>query len=174
MMFLFEMDTPDSADLRGTFSLRHFTGGGATNTDVWSPTGMMDTYIGRWAHLAATFDGTTGRLYLNGREVASGPFAFASGTGAGIAIGNNNSAAGWPNCPGSFNGDLDEARIYNRALSPAEIAYLADVTPNDGRLYVPVQSWAELYNAEPEGSQRVNFMDFAVLTTRWLEEQLWP
>jgi hypothetical protein len=174
MMFSFEMDTPDAEDLRGTFALRRYAYPNATNNNVWSPPGMMYAYIGEWAHLAATFDGTTGRLYLNSREVASGPLAFSKKKDASMAIGNNNGATGWPNCPGVFNGDMDEARIYNRDLSPTEIAYLADATPADGELYTPLPSLAELYDAEPKGSRVVNFKDFAILADNWLEEDLWP
>jgi hypothetical protein len=90
-----------------------------------------------------------------------------------MVIGNTNSAT-WPDCPESFNGLLDEARIYDRALSPAEIAYLADTTPDDGQLHVPVPSPSELYDGEPEGSRSIDLKDFAMLAIRWLEEQPWP
>jgi len=166
--FMFEMDTPGN---NGGLAFRQFS---AANTDLNSAQGIMTPYIGQWAHAAATFDGTTARIYLNGREIASGPFTFASGTGAGLVIGNTNSESGWPDCPEAFNGGLDEGRIYNRALSPAEIAYLADITPNDGQLHVPVPSPAELYNAEAAGSQKIDLKDFAILADNWLIEQMWP
>jgi len=168
LQFMFEMDTPDAAVLRGSIALRQYS---AAETDVFSPAGTMTPFIGRWAHVAATFDGTTARLYLNGREIASGPFSFASGTDAVMTIGNNNSSS-WPDCPGSFNGDMDEARIYNRALTAAEVAYLADLTPEDNEHHVPVPSPAELYEGESEGSRSVNFRDFASLALMWLEEEL--
>jgi hypothetical protein len=166
LMFTFEMDTPDSPAQRGTFAFRSFT------TSVYSPTNIMTLFINQWAHLAATFDGTTARLYLNGREVASGPFTFSNKTAAGIVIANNQMDQYWG--PGVFNGDMDEARIYNRALSPAEIAYLADTTPEDGQIYTPLPSIAELYDAEAKGSRAVNLKDFAILADYWLQEQLWP
>ena len=131
----------------------------------------MTPHIGRWAHAAATFDGTTARIYLNGREIASGPFVLADKPDAGIAIGNTHNQ---DSSAETYYGDLDEARIYNRALSPAEVAYLADTTPGDGELHVPVPSPAELYEAEAQGSRGVNFKDFAVLAEIWLEEQTWP
>jgi hypothetical protein len=73
-----------------------------------------------------------------------------------------------------FIGRLDEVRIYNRALSAAEIAYLADLTPGDGKLHISILSPAELYDSEPDGSKSVNFRDFAYLANAWLEEELWP
>lgn len=167
MRFMFEIDTPGNNS--GLAFRQHSSG----QTDVLSEAGVMTPFIGRWVHTAATFDGATARLYLNGEEIASGPFTLANGTGAGFVIGNTNSSA-WPECPECFNGDLDEARIYSRALSAAEIAYLADLTPDDGQLHVPVPSPAELYDAEQLGSRKINLNDFAILADRWLEELLWP
>ena len=147
---------------------------GQYGSDVYSPADTMTPYIGRWAHVAVTFDGTTARFYLNGSEIASGPFTPGTMTGATVTIGNTQSSIAWTDSPESFNGDLDEARIYNRALSPAEIAYLADTTPNDGQLHVPVPSPAELYDAEAAGSQKIDLKDFAILADNWLTEQMWP
>jgi hypothetical protein len=147
---------------------------GQYGSDVYSPADTMTPYIGRWAHIAVTFDGTTARFYLNGSEIASGPFTPGTMTGATVTIGNTQSSIAWPDCPEAFNGDLDGARIYNRALSPAEIAYLADTTPNDGQLHVPVPSPAELYDAEAAGSQKIDLKDFAILVDNWLTEQMWP
>jgi hypothetical protein len=169
LMFMFEMDTPDSAETRGSIGLRQYSG---ANTDIYSEAHVMDQFIGRWAHVAAAFDGTTARLYLNGSEIASGPFSFAEGTTAGMTIGNNNSGS-WPDCPGVFNGDMDEVRIYNRALTAAQIAYLADTTPADGELH-SVPSLAELFEAGDQSTLVVNFADFAVLANRWLDEDFWP
>lgn len=73
-----------------------------------------------------------------------------------------------------FRGVIDDVRIYNQALSEAEIAYLADVSPGDGKLHIPVQSPAELYSAEPQGSQKVDLNDFTMLAQGWLEQILWP
>ena len=71
--------------------------------------------------LAATYDGTTLRLYVNGTEVDSRAITGGSliaSTGP-LRIGGN---AVWPEF---FQGLIDEVRIYNRALSAAEI--LADM-----------------------------------------------
>ncbi|UCG58717.1 MAG: discoidin domain-containing protein [Phycisphaerales bacterium] len=167
LMFMFEIDT---SGVESGLGLRQFS---AADTDVISEPGAMTPFIGNWVHAAATFDGTTGRVYLDGREIASGPFALGEGTGAGVVIGNTNSSI-WADSPEAFNGDLDEARIYDRALSPAQIAHLADLTPGDGQLHIPVRSPSELYDAETPGSRRVDFKDFAVLADQWLDEQLWP
>src|SRR3989441_1191891 len=72
--------------------------------------------VNTWTHLAATFDGETVRLYVNGVQVASQaqttPLASTTGT---LQIGGDS----YPN--EFFAGRIDEVRIYNRALSAAEI-----------------------------------------------------
>jgi hypothetical protein len=166
LMFMFEISPFNNNQL----ALRQYS---VANTDVTSVPVTMTDYIGRWTHLAATFDGSTATLYINGADVNSGPFYFGTGTSASMAIGNTHGSAG--NVQSEvFNGDLDEVRIYSRALSAAEIAYLADTTPGDSSLHVPVPSSAELYEGETEGHRIVNFRDFAYLANMWLEEQLWP
>jgi len=94
-------------------SFRFHHGGGAI---VTAPDGVLTPFIGQWAHVAVTFDGTTARLYLNGDEVQSGAFSLANKTTAEMRIGSYNS--GSP----TFNGDMDEVRIYNRALTQADLA----------------------------------------------------
>jgi hypothetical protein len=147
---------------------------GSYANSVYSQANVITPYMWRWAHISVTFDGTTATFYINDQDVGSGPFTLGTNAAATMTIGNTQSETSWGGSPEVFNGQLDEVRIYNRALSAAEIAYLADLTPADGKLHIPVQSSAELYNAEPQGSQRINFMDFAVLMGHWLEEQLWP
>jgi hypothetical protein len=72
--------------------------------------------LNTWTHLAATYDGTTLRLYVNGNQAgtrtAPGPLLTSSGV---LRLGGNNIWGEY------FKGRLDEIRIYNRALSPAEI-----------------------------------------------------
>jgi hypothetical protein len=74
--------------------------------------------INTWSHLAVTWDGATMRLYVNGTQVASraqGGTLQGTAQGAGaVRIGNNTYTE-------NFLGRIDEVRIYNRALSGAEI-----------------------------------------------------
>jgi hypothetical protein len=69
-----------------------------------------------WTHLAGTYDGATMRLYVNGVQVAS-----RAQTGA-IATSTNPLQIGGDSIHGQyFAGRIDEVRVYNRALSAAEI-----------------------------------------------------
>ncbi|NUT54740.1 MAG: LamG domain-containing protein, partial [Thermoleophilia bacterium] len=87
----------------------------------------MSTYLdstrnpvpGLWQHLAATFDGATARYYIDGVEVASRAFSGTVGTANTWRIAAYGAGPG-----GFFDGLIDEVRVYDRALSAAEV--LAD------------------------------------------------
>jgi glucose/arabinose dehydrogenase len=71
---------------------------------------------GAWTHLAGTYDGTTVRLYVGGVQAATvaagGAMTVSSGA---LKLGGNAIWNEW------FAGLMDDVRIYNRALSAAEI-----------------------------------------------------
>jgi Concanavalin A-like lectin/glucanases superfamily len=85
---------------------------------------------GNWHMVAGTFDGTTARFYLDGLEVGSGtsvPGAINySQTETNFRIGRYGSAFTEP-CAEvtSFNGDVDEVRVYGRALNRSELRRMA-------------------------------------------------
>ena len=66
--------------------------------------------------MAGTYDGSTLRLFVNGGQVASTAMsgAIAPSTGP-LRIGGNSLWGEY------FQGRIDEVRIYNRALTTAEI-----------------------------------------------------
>jgi len=69
-----------------------------------------------WTHIAATYDGSNLRIYVNGTQVSS---LAATGTittsTSPLRIGGNAIWSEW------FSGLIDEVRIYNRALTAAQI-----------------------------------------------------
>jgi len=134
---------------------------------------------GQWHHVAGTFDNGRLSIYIDGSLETSvlGNVTFGTGLTRYGFVGIGSEATefnGRPNAAGYYDGDIDDLRIYSRALSQAEIAYLADDTPGDGQLYTSVPSVANLSDGEPQGSKVVNFLDFAVLADQWLDELLWP
>lgn len=84
--------------------------------------------FGKWYHIAGTYDGQVMRLYVDGEEVAT------TGKGGAIVYPPN----GWFQI-GSYKddnedfrhrGELDEIKIWERALTPAEIkALLSEKEP---------------------------------------------
>jgi hypothetical protein len=73
--------------------------------------------INTWSHLTMTWDGLTMRMYVNGTQVSSSALTgTAVLSGSPLRIGGTAVWTEW------FNGLIDEVRVYNRALTPAEIA----------------------------------------------------
>jgi hypothetical protein len=75
--------------------------------------------IGSWHHIVGTYDGNIASLYVDGLSVAS--------SSATLQIGANDmplSIGGRLGTDNSFNGCVDDARIYNRALTVNEVADL--------------------------------------------------
>ena len=89
----------------------------ASTTDrrVAASTGVLP--LNTWTHIASTYDGANFRFYVNGVLVGttagSGSINVANGA---LRIGGNNSSLNE-----FFRGLIDEVRVYNRALSAAEI-----------------------------------------------------
>ena len=82
---------------------------------TFSPSPLYGTAglpVNTWSHLAATYDGATMRLYVNGVQVASraqtGPIQTSTGP---LTIGGDALYGQY------WAGRIDEVRIYNRALS---------------------------------------------------------
>jgi hypothetical protein len=76
--------------------------------------------LGQWTHLAATYDGATIRLFMNGVQVGSRARTGGMVVSArALRIGGNGVWGEY------FNGLIDDVRIYKRALTEAEI--LADM-----------------------------------------------
>jgi PKD repeat protein len=87
-------------------------GGAFSPTNVYGAKLPLNT----WSHIAGTYDGTMMRFYVNGLLVASRPQSGAIQTSSGVlSIGGDSSSGQF------WNGLIDEVRVYNRALSQAEI-----------------------------------------------------
>ena len=96
----------------------------------WNGNGVIDTgedvegdtvlQTGTWYHIACTYDGTAMKLYINGtlRDITPKSEGTIPNSGRGIRIGANETWGAY------FDGILDETRIYNQALSEAEIQAL--------------------------------------------------
>jgi len=101
----------------GTAAQEAFTSnhGGPGNDQI--PSSLTSIQPGVWQHIVATYDGLNERLYIDGVQASgagnSSPLNYDSNPGI-IGCDDNGGASE------HFAGMLDELRIYNRALSPAE------------------------------------------------------
>jgi hypothetical protein len=125
----------------GDFNFGGILGDGTSNTGPLHVSGATDTIFGYtianggvdytgasltgfWSHIVSVRVSTQVRLYLNGNEVQSG--TLPANTAATIArIANRNVTL-------EYSGQLNDIRIYNRALSPSEIKQLYEGGPGFG------------------------------------------
>jgi sugar lactone lactonase YvrE len=84
-----------------------------TTTDV----GAFDN---NWHHIAVVYNGTSKSIYLDGQSVDINNSNYTYNVGPSIMIGHENTAS-------PFTGAVDDIKIYNRALSSAEIALLTEI-----------------------------------------------
>ncbi|WP_209618608.1 LamG-like jellyroll fold domain-containing protein [Saccharothrix coeruleofusca] len=79
---------------------------------------------GRWYHLTGVHDATTGTvaLYVDGEQVATRQACVLKQAGGHTVIGRAQYGG---NQVDFLRGDVDEVRLFDRALSPAEVAELA-------------------------------------------------
>jgi uncharacterized repeat protein (TIGR01451 family) len=102
-----------SGGTKGVFSFDGGSGGSATSTS--------NIFDGTWHHVAGVKRGSTAEIWVDGQLQATSPITGTSDSGA-FAIGRNGA------CCESFNGLIDEAKIYNFALSQTQIQTDAQAT----------------------------------------------
>jgi hypothetical protein len=113
-------------------------------------TGSANINDNQWHHVAGVYNGSKMDLYVDGKldasQTASGSLNVSA---TNVYIGGSPSQ--------SFNGLVDDVRIYNRALSADEIEAL---------YFGPVTDLVSDYN--------IDFKDFAVMAEHWLEDARQP
>jgi hypothetical protein len=116
----------------------------------------------QWHHVAGVYDGSRLCIYVDGIldsfENTSGSI---SNNTYNVLIGENEEMPGR-----EWNGQIDDVRIYNRALSHGEIVSLAGESQVTQPLLRP--------EVDLHKDGKVNLRDYAVLASKWLEEVLWP
>jgi hypothetical protein len=140
------------------FSLRTMTTTNTWRAQRWgAPTYDFDFVypsLNTWVHMALVYDGSAAgnesRAYADGALVGDQTVALNTVDTVPFRIGR------WQN--NYFSGRIDELRVYSRALSLAEIQYLASKT--------------RAADINKDGT--VDFRDYAFLADKWLEEVLWP
>ena len=120
----------------------------ATPSRVW-------VYVGEnlerdeWCHVAASHDGSTVTCYYNGLPTESAAMSTFAGQASSLLIGSDGWGCDWI-------GGIDDVRIYNHALTGAEIAEICppsriakDPDPADGAtsIVTPLLRWEAGYAA---------------------------
>ena len=119
---LFNMGTHNSANPTGQFAayIRPDTG-----TTLNHPLSQAEPFDDTWHHITWVDDNGTATLYVDG-HLDGGDFNYTRGT---MAL-NTTTIGGILRAAPSyfFTGQIDDVHLYSRALSQAEIAWLAGVT----------------------------------------------
>ncbi len=89
--------------------------------------GSTTLTAGTWYLVTATYDGTTAKVYVNGKLDATSTGTFVSNTQA-LQIGRIGGVEEW-------DGYMDEFRVYKRALSGEEVASLYNWAPGPVAYY---------------------------------------
>jgi hypothetical protein len=84
-------------------------------TFVASPATTEGLWDGRWHFVGGTFDGSTVRLFVDGRQIGSGTPTELE-IGYGLASGDGTIGAYRGSCDLYLRADLDELMVWSRAL----------------------------------------------------------
>lgn len=79
-----------------------------------------DVVLNQWNNVVFTRQGTTGTLYLNGAKIATNPNLTLTMTDVGPTTNNWLGRNGFPDAP--LDGQMDDVRLWNTALSDADVA----------------------------------------------------
>jgi hypothetical protein len=143
--------TSDSIQMKGVFRIKNDDGsefgGDAVNMlkqESWmdaTHTWAANKIGGQWAHIVYIFDGPTGtnKLYVNGVKISNSAWEVRNGgnakmlnhflptrpvIGALETVANGTNTDAWN---AALKGQVDELRVYDKALTPAEIGALYEL-----------------------------------------------
>ena len=124
--------------LTGSADFRFVTWQGGSARFTSTPASQLSA--GTWYHAVFTWDGATGRIYLDGKEVSSYA-AQDAGIGAGLDNSANNLMLGATESQAeAFSGDIAFVRVWrNRVLSALDVRRLA---PDPWAALRARRSWA--------------------------------
>jgi hypothetical protein len=124
-VWLFRVNASNNASRSLVFSVRTPGTGGVTNAVTYA---FVAGEFAQFTHLAATYDGQTLSIYKNGVQVATRTLTTTQeipNNGGNTRIGNGD-----PAVPGNetWNGFLDELRVWPMARTAAEIQATMNLT----------------------------------------------
>ncbi len=99
----------------------------------------------QWQHVAASYDGTTARLYVDGAEVGSLPMAPPTMPIQPVFFGSETD----PNR--TFIGSIDEYKIFSGSLPAGDIATIYSQEQPLISAASPYDTWAQSFGINPAG-----------------------
>ncbi len=124
-------------------------------------------HVDQWEFICMTVGSDVTRAYVNGLQAGTGNFTFGAGVNDPIWIGRaENHPDRW------FNGAIDDLRIYNYAISAADVVdeYNRLVDPDITPCLYP----EKVGPGDINGDCVVNLLDLAEMTTGWLTCGVYP
>lgn len=135
----------------GTWRVQYWGGG---DRDAVVPSSYNN-----WTHFVHVYDGTNSQLYVNGKQVLNWATALDTNNGANLVLGR------WNNDVQRFDGLLDDFRLFNYALTPAEAVQLyLNVKPGT----ICWKTLAYDFNGDCE----VNTVDLMMFADEWMTDTL--
>lgn len=117
-----------------------------TNSTSRTANSNVNISITGWVHVVGIYNGTRVIMYIDGVEQTAGTNVAGeniNGTSNPLRIGTTYTAS-------YFNGSIDEVRIYNRALSSAEVALIRNISKYSTGY---IKTW---YNSTPNETSSVD------------------
>ena len=93
----------------------------SNGTSIQDQSATTALTLGTWYHIAATYDGSNLRVYVNGVNEGTHAYSgsFYNASSANFVIGGKSAATEYP-----FDGGIDDVALWNRTLSGSEITAL--------------------------------------------------
>jgi beta-galactosidase len=130
----------------------------APDNSEYQANGVTPVLDNQWHHLMGVYDGSTVRLYVDGQLDATGAAGTVNTTTDPVYIGSrsdNRTTRNWI-------GQIDEVRIYDRALNNAERLWLSE-----GEAYTQIPNPPRATDLVPDG--QINMEDLRVFIDWWMQ-----
>lgn len=124
--------------------------------------GSTPVFDNQWHHLMGVYEGNEVRLYVDGQLDAASPAGAVNTTNDPVYIGSRIGRV----ADRSWDGEIDEVRVYHSALTEANIYYLAEASP---AIQIDNPRPADLH---VDGTIDLN--DLQILVSSWLQDVSWP
>ncbi len=115
---------------------------------------------GNWQHVCVTSENNNVQIYLNGLPVQSGTVPMGDLTDLTLDIGHTDGSQ-------TFNGGMDDVRVYNYALNATEVWALFTARENCTLPYA--REW-DLSGPDHLADCIIDFYDFSIFANAWLSD----